>query len=302
MRLREIQLILSENLPHIDFSSSQLPNYNPPQFEMDDVIVNNEAIQNIYQTGLFNSIIERLRVTSFYNSANDTIRLNQQENSTISSLINEIKNTGGLLLQSLNSTLHSDNLDDTNISVKIKTINSIDDLIEICGKLKKVIDLPLAEYEEGGQVKVVNFDSGSFWFDFLLPTSASVTLIGSIAWAGAVIFKKYQEAFAFKQYVDGLKIQKEHLEVLTNAAKSKIDLDIEAEAKLIQNEFFKDGDNDQLGRLKLSIREYSELIQKGVEIHPSLAAPEKVENLFPNYSNLNLIESKQKYLPESNSE
>jgi hypothetical protein len=40
----------------------------------------------------------------------------------------------------------------------------------------------------------------------------------------------------------------------------------------------------------------SELIQKGVEIQPSLHTPENVSNLFPNYKLLNLIESKTKQI------
>lgn len=302
MRLREIQMILSENLPLVRFENTQIANFNPPQYSIYNVLEINKAINNLSQIGIFQSILHSLRATSLYNNLEDTIRVNTEENDTISRLINQLYATGSSLLEALDLVLHSQNLGNNNIGIKMNTVNNIDDIIEISEKLKKVIDLPLAEYQEGGEAKILNFDSGSFWIDIILPTSASVTLIGSIAWAGAVIFKKYQEAFAFKQYADGLEIQKEHLKVLSEAAKAKIDLDIEAEAKLIQNEFFNNGDNDQLGRLKHSIKEYSELIQKGVEIHPALTAPEKVENLFPNYSNLNLIESKQKYLPVPNPE
>lgn len=299
MRLREVQSILTKNLGSLAFNSQILSNYSPPQFQVTEVLKANRALNEIYETGLFRDVIDNLRVTSFFNNPNDEITINAQENANISNLINQIKLTGNTFLSALNSTLHSDNITEEYICIKITKINRLDDITEVCEKLKKVVDLPLAEYSEGGEARIVNFDSGSFWIDILLPTSASVILISSIAWAGAVIFKKYQEAFAFKEYASGLELQKEYLEALTAAAKTKIDLDIEAEAKLIQNEFYKSNDNDQLGRLKLSIKEYSELIQKGVQIHPSLVAPEKVENLFPNYSNLGLIESKMKYLPES---
>jgi isocitrate dehydrogenase len=128
----------------------------------------------------------------------------------------------------------------------------------------------------------------------MLPASSCVTLVGSIAWAGAVIYKKYLEAYAFRQYVKGLEIQAEHLQVIADAAKKKINLDIEAEAKLIQNEYFAGGDSEQLNRLKLSIKESSKLIKKGVEIKPALTAPEKISNLFPKYKPLELLESKIK--------
>lgn len=300
MRLREVQKIIRENIDELEFVYDQIQNLNPPQYEIKNILLINKAIHSFERIGLFGSEITLLKGSSLYNNPNNEIRVNQTEFVLIRGELIKISQNSNIMLEAFKGTLGSDNLDSgKTVSVKIEEVKNLDELILICEKLRKVIQLPLSEYENGGELKIENFDSGSFWIDFLLPTASSVSLVGSIAWAGAVIYKKYTEAYAFRQYADGLKVQKEHLEILKEAAKKKIDLDIEAEAKLIQNEFFKSDDLEQLGRLKLSIKEYSELIQKGVQIQPALAAPEEINNLFPNYKLIELVESKIKHLPEA---
>lgn len=298
MRLREIQEILIESIPDLSVLAVTVqtnPPQNPPQVRISNILNINRAFAKLEKSGLFQASINQLRKTSLFNNHNDTIVVSNQEYGTISFELNKLKDSALNLKDALTDILKSPALDgNISVSIKIKEIRGLDDLESIITQLKKVIQLPLSEYEQGGEIKIANFDSGSFWIDLILPTTASVTLIGSIAWAGAVIYKKYLEAFAFRKYVEGLDIQKEHINDLKEAAKKKIDLDIEAEAKLIQNEFFNSEDAEQLNRLKLSIKEYSKLIQKGVEIKPALTAPEQVSNLFPSYKPLELIESKVK--------
>ena len=295
MRLREIQKYLSDIVDSLAVGNSQVPGASPPQFQLSNVIKANHAIDILEMIGLFEAEINELRTSSFYNSPNDIITVNQQESGKIVNLINKIRESSIILLGVLGQAVGTPELiGDKTVSIKFNKIEDFKDLESVIDKLKKVIQIPLSEYKEGGDIKIINFDSGSFWLDIMVPASSCVTLLGSIAWAGAVIYKKWLEAFAFKQYVKGLEIQVEHLQAIADAAKKKIDLDIEAEAKLIQNEFFTPGDNEQLNRLKLSIKEASKLIQKGVEIKPALTAPEKISNLFPKYKPLELIESKIK--------
>jgi len=293
MRLREIQKTLSEI--NLELESTQKVAANPPQFQLSNVIKVNYSIGLLEKIGLFKTQINDLKTTSFYNSPNDVIIVTNQEHSKILGLLHTIQQSVALLLTALQQAVGSSQLaGDTTVSIKFDKIEGFDDSESLIAQVKKVIQIPLSEFREGGEIKIINFDSGSFWIDIMLPASSCVTLVGSIAWAGAVIYKKWLEAYAFRQYVKGLEIQAEHLQVLADAAKKKIDLDIEAEARSIQNEFLTPGDNEQLNRLKLSIKESSKLIQKGVEIKPALTAPEKISNLFPKYKPLELLESKIK--------
>ena len=73
---------------------------------------------------------------------------------------------------------------------------------------------------------------------------------------------------------------------------------IDAEANSLYNENFKGDNNEQIGRLKLSIKMFSNLIDKGAEIHPALNQPESVKNLYPKMANLKRLESKIKKIEE----
>lgn len=299
MRLREIQKLLAENIGKMTLAGSQVGPTNPVQYQFLNVLSTNEAVDAFEKLGtLFQTDINELKLTSFYKNPYDAINVSQQEYSKINGAFNRLKQSVNRLNDVISKALENKELNEKMVSIKIKELGDISDLIGLLEKLRKVIQLPISEYSQGGEIQILDFDSGSFWIDIMLPTSSAVILLGSIAWAGAVIFKKYQESFAFKNYADGLRIQKEHLEILKEAAKAKIELDIEAEAKMIQNEYFTPEDAEQLNRLKLSIKEYSKLIEKGVEIQPSLAAPENIANLFPNFKVLNLIESKIKHLED----
>ena len=67
------------------------------------------------------------------------------------------------------------------------------------------------------------------------------------------------------------------LATIKEAAEREIEMAIELEAKAIQEEFFDSQDNEQLQRLKFSIKESADLIRKGVEIQPALTAPENFD-------------------------
>jgi hypothetical protein len=292
MRIREYQKSIQENEDKLTSSY---------RYDSNAITVNNytdfsNALHYFELNNIGKPYFDSLRNTGIFNHSQLSLTIAQPTAAQIHNLINQILASINIVKEVIKNSFHFTEIDENVISIKFLKLKNFAELESYLEKLKKAIDLPVGEFKEGGEVKILNFDSGTFWIDILLPTSASVLLIGSIAWAGAVIFKKYQEAFLFKSYAESVEIKKEHLKALAEAADKKIQLDIEAEAKLIQNEFFDPNDNDQLGRLKLSIKEYSELIAKGVEIQPSLLAPENVSNLFPNYKAIDLVVSKVKEL------
>ena len=75
----------------------------------------------------------------------------------------------------------------------------------------------------------------------------------------------------------------------------------ESEAKYILDEHFTQrDDNELLERIRLNIRNFSKLITNGVEIYPTLNVPEKIQNLFPNFNQLNTVSSKGEKLKDVN--
>jgi hypothetical protein len=189
--------------------------------------------------------------------------------------------------------------DETTVVVKLPDAQDLETIIGYLTSLQRSLSQNVINDKIGGQVSVKSWQSGSLWLDIYLGTSAAVTLVGGMLWSAAVVRKKQHEARVMENIADSLKIKNEMLEQLRKGADSQIQLLIESEARALAVHSFEDGDNhEQIERLKLGIKDFAELIDKGAQIHPSLLAPEKVQNLFPNYHQLESIESKQKLLQE----
>jgi len=100
-----------------------------------------------------------------------------------------------------------------------------------------------------------------------------------------------------------MEIKNESLEDILNTQKELTNQLLENEAQSVLDEHFDDNnDNEQLERLKLTIKTFATLIQNGAEIHPSIMAPEKVQNLFPNYKNMDMLTTRIKQIEDKHEE
>ena len=80
-----------------------------------------------------------------------------------------------------------------------------------------------------------------------------------------------------------------------------LDALVNAEATNLARTYYgEDVEAEQIERVKYTIREFSEMIAKGAEIHPALQAPENVKNLFPDFNKILSIESKTKMISDGN--
>ncbi|GAI89905.1 unnamed protein product [marine sediment metagenome] len=147
-------------------------------------------------------------------------------------------------------------------------------------------------------MKIEKIEGGSIWIDVFVGSTVAINTIGCLAWSAAVIFKKIQEGKIIEQHVRSLKIKNDSLDDIKKAQKEELDVLVEAEAKSINDKFFKPENNEQIERIKNSIKLLSGQLQKGAEIHPPLEAPENVVNLFPKMPDILGIESKIKQLTD----
>ena len=190
--------------------------------------------------------------------------------------------------------------DINSVFVKAPALTEFSDMIAFEGQLKKAISQIIFHPKIEARLELKSWESGSpLWLELALGTQAAVNIVGAAAWAGAVVFKKIQEGRLHQEYVRGLKLRNDSLEVLLEAEKQLLNEIVSAEATNIALSNY-DGDNSQdtIERVKLTIKEFAEMIEKGAEIHPALQAPEPVKNLFPNFNNLLATESKIKQLSE----
>ena len=186
--------------------------------------------------------------------------------------------------------------DEETVNIKLPQIKNFDILNKVANELRLAFSTIISEYK-GGKIEIVQFDHGSYWC--VVKVGTALLLFTGLAWAGAVVAKKTIECRSAYEVYRNASARNEMLEELKRLNKAQIDIVVTQEAKLIQQEHFNKEDHEQLERIKNSILNISELILKGTEIQPAIAAPEDVKNLFPDFSCLPLIESRTKKLTEN---
>jgi hypothetical protein len=187
------------------------------------------------------------------------------------------------------------------VSIKLPEERDFAGVIKDLNAINTAISQNVLNDKISGVVVVKSWQPGSLWIDLYLGSPAAVGLVGGIAWAAAVVRKKWHEGSVMGNIADSMKIKNEMLEILKKGVEDHVKLVVESEAKnLLNHNFAEDENPDQVERLKHGIKTFADLIQRGAEVHPALQAPEDVKNLFPDFKKLDVIESKQKLLEEKN--
>jgi hypothetical protein len=254
----------------------------------------NELRQNINkfsELGIFEEYVSALKSSVIFTTGNDEMNILGSETRKITQNLESLKTLSQNFLNTLSKTLPEESRD--SINIKLPEVKDFDELSNVSREIHIALSQVLFNDEIKGETKIVSVENGSIWFNVFVGVTA-VSVVASLAWAAAVIYKKIQEGKLLAQQVRSLNVKNESLEDILKAQKAETELMINAEASHINSEFFQNDTPENLERIKNSIKIFSELIDKGAEIHPALIAPEHVSNLFPDTKNLLGLESKIK--------
>lgn len=251
------------------------------------------VINDINSLNLFDSIVKTLSNSAIFTTANDQMTVQMQEGRDIVSNLTLLKTLSTNFLNVLLTTVPEEDVN--SINIKLPPVNDFDELSKVSREIHLGLTQVILNDDINGQTKIVSVENGSIWLNVFVGASA-VTVIASLVWASAVIYKKIQEGKLLAQQVRGLKVKNDSLEDILKAQKAETDVMIQAEAEHISSEHFKENTPENIERIKNSITTFAELIGKGAEIHPALVAPENVSNLFPDPTKLIGVESKIKRL------
>ena len=181
-------------------------------------------------------------------------------------------------------------------------VNDYNLLVSDITDLQKCISQIILHPKIDGKLEIDSWESGSRWMNLYLGSALAVGIVASTAWSGAVVYKKVQEGRIFAEYARGLAIKNDSVEEIAAKQQEAISALVSEEAKRIQVKYYdEDEDNENFERIKFSIKLFSELVEKGTEVHPALTAPESVQNLFPDFKNLESIVSQTKLLTDKKS-
>jgi hypothetical protein len=293
MKIKELRNVFSELMNELTIGFKQNPNSS---IEFSGLKIFRTAISKLETTKLLTVETNNIRKSAIFITNNDATTLNSAEGNNLKlKTDNLIK-----LVQSLNDTFEKlgGGINDNSVSIKLPEVKGFDDLSRFSSDFHKVLNQSIVNEQINGQVRIDSVENGSIWLDVYLGSAAAVTLIGGLAWASAVVFKKKQEGLLFEKHVQSLGIKNESIKEIQLKQKEALDLMIDAEANNLYNDNFEGDNNDQIERLKLAIKMFSNLIGKGAEIHPALNQPESVKNIYPVMSNLKSLESKIKKIAE----
>jgi hypothetical protein len=252
-----------------------------------------QVVNDISSLHLFDIITNALKQSVIFTTANNEMNIQIKEGQEIVSNLNTLKTLSSNFLNILFKTVPEEDVN--SINIKLPYVNDFDELSKVTREIHLGLTQVILNDKINGQTKIISVENGSIWFNVFVGTSA-VTVIASLTWASAVIYKKIHEGKLLAEQVRGLKVKNDSLEDILKTQKVQTELMIQAEAEHIATEYFKENAPENIERIKKSITTFADLIGRGAEIHPALIAPENISNLFPNPTKITGIESKIKRL------
>lgn len=226
----------------------------------------------------------------------DEISISRQEYLTLNSEIGALR----IKLQVLKDIAEHDTtiMAEDILSVRVPSLNSFDALGKFATDLKRSIEIPIIDSGIDSNIEIIGAGKGSVILYISVGGLLTINLIGGICWSAAVIRRKMAEAKIFEEHARTLKLKNDSLQNLVEAQNTQIKNILQAEAEAIAAKHYTASDPETIERLKLSINTVSDLIDKGVKIMPQ-TGNEDIRKSFPDYSQLNLIESTIKQLRNS---
>lgn len=287
--LKLIKQQLQNILKRLEWGAETSPQSS--QMKLSNLINIRSVINDIRTLNLFDGLVDSLIKSAIYTTANDQMTIQAQEGKDIVSNLTLLKTLSTNFLNALLTTVPEEDIN--SINIKLPPVNDFDELSKVSREIHLGLTQVIYNDEINGQTKIVSVENGSIWLNVFVGASA-VTVIASLVWASAVIFKKILEGKLLAEQVRGLKVKNDSLEDILKAQKEETNLMIQAEAENISSEHFRENTPENIERIKNSITIFADLIGKGAEIHPALVAPENVSNLFPDPTKLVGLESKIK--------
>jgi len=293
MRLKEIEAYISL----IDFEKIRVRIENVGGGKtLSNLIEFKDFLNIINNIGLYDDEIKFLLASSIYSTTQDQLLLTNNEAIKIYNITKYLVDSASSLELVFKKLLPQSN--EQSVSIKLPEPSDLESLNKTMTTIQKSISQIISHEKINGTTKINYWEFGSFWIELILGTQAAVGLVASAVWSAAVISKKFNENKMFEQQARAMEIKNESLEDLLEAQKNITNQLLENEARSVLDEYFDSNDNEQLERLKLTIKTFATLIQDGAEIHPSLMAPEQVQNLFPNYKKMDSITSRIKQIED----
>ena len=172
------------------------------------------------------------------------------------------------------------NRDDPNqLNIKLPDKMAFDTMADILRDLAFVFNIcpPIREANDNNDVLITGVESGSIWLNLTLTAAAALSVIGGIM---SLAFKFLYNVQFYKQQEQTIRAQE-----LGNATAQAVQTLISAQANMLAKQYTDEKglelDNEEVAKLTVTIERLGSLIERNVQVHPSIAAPKEVQEAFP---------------------
>ena len=177
---------------------------------------------------------------------------------------------------------------ETTVNIKLPKINDLSDFSASALCIKKALSQIVSE--AGGNIKVKQFDHGSFWLIIDVGTMEAVKLIGAIVTAAYATAKGVLNLLKTIEELKSLKL--DNLDKLNKLQEREfIHKKALQEAEKINNKFYLQKENEdhtasneRCDRICVSITELVKLLRAGGEVHPALESKKTIDDIYPKYT------------------
>jgi len=188
--LKIIKYRLSKLIEKLNWKSEDFTQANKAMLKLSGLVQLRQTINEFYNLNLFDNYVNSLKSSVIFTTGNDEMAVQHGEGLAVTNNLTVLKTLSENFLKTLNKTLPAEDINSVNI--KLPPVNDFEELSDVSKKIHIALSQVLYNDEIKGQTKIVSVENGSIWFNVFVGSTA-LTLVASLAWSTAVIYKKMQE-------------------------------------------------------------------------------------------------------------
>lgn len=278
MRLVEIHSLLKKIIPSLKFTSTPIDQNNIKLSDFREAIC---SIKRLNDSGLFRSQTQQiLSIENLILATSEEIIINNNVLNNFANIFNSLKNKIYVLNETLRELLPEQNVD--SISIRLPDDINLRTAGQYLIDIEKILSQSLINEYIKGEVKLLSFDRGSEWIDIFLGSGLATSFFFGIVRFYYECKEREIQLRAKEDLVTDLHLQVEYREAIRNAILKKIEEENEKDfLDLLKTGGIPESDHEQRKRIELSTSMLGKMLEAGLQVHPSLNAPNELTNILP---------------------
>jgi len=283
MRLRDIQIILTENAGKIILTPKDISN-DPQNKKFTNLQSFNRALRNIKATGLFPALVNEIEnFESLTLVQTDDVVIPKNKAQKITQLTSKLGNQLNVFKSAITDVLPDQQ--ENSLSLKLPKIQTLQELSEISDSLNKIFDQLLVNDEIQGSASLQNFDTGSEWLEIVFDPYKAVGLVTAMVYSYIWLKRELIKNDELVEVARNRRISNDLYQSLADELKKQTNTQFEAMIKENAQKAGIDSNNHEyFERYKFCVTEIGKLIDRGLQFFPSSKSPNEIKSTLPDFT------------------